>query len=327
MRLVDGVKSFLHRDHLASVTVITDDLGATITTRDFAPFGDMEGHEWVDPLSQPESKAYIGERFDPETGLVYLHARYYDPKLGLFTQGDWWDPTIPGVGTNRYMYSFGDPVNLSDPNGHSLGDEPTGDVGADARSGETVDGKEFLGQNSVEVKDEDYEIAGWLNSKKEIYPVLEGGGGGGPGGYSIGVPTRPSRFGPDGVSPRSLFDRPVAGPTRARQFQANKAQGRRGEAATRQGLGQKKTGEQVTFESSTGARSRVDFTNRTGHPNRQGVTETKTGDARLSSGQRALRDDIQAGRPVTPRGENARKAGLEPGQPTILDSFKVDRPF
>ncbi len=101
--------------------MITDDLGAVVTTRDYTPFGDMEGHEWVDPLSQPESKAFIGERFDPETGLVYLHARYYDPKLGLFTQGDWWDPTEPGVGTNRYMYSFGDPVNLSDRNGHVAG--------------------------------------------------------------------------------------------------------------------------------------------------------------------------------------------------------------
>jgi uncharacterized protein RhaS with RHS repeats len=58
VRLVDGVESFLHRDHLASVTVITDDTGATITTRDYTPHGDMEGHEWVDPLSQPEGKAY-----------------------------------------------------------------------------------------------------------------------------------------------------------------------------------------------------------------------------------------------------------------------------
>jgi len=66
--------------------------------------------------------APIGERFDPETGLHYLHARYYDPKLGLFTQGDWWDPTVPGVGTNRYMYSAGDPVNLNDPNWHVFQD-------------------------------------------------------------------------------------------------------------------------------------------------------------------------------------------------------------
>jgi RHS repeat-associated protein len=27
-------------------------------------------------------KGYIGERFDPETGLQYLNARYYDPKFG-----------------------------------------------------------------------------------------------------------------------------------------------------------------------------------------------------------------------------------------------------
>ncbi len=35
-----------------------------------------------------------------------------------FIQPDWWDPTEPGVGTNRYTYSFNDPVNKSDPSGH-----------------------------------------------------------------------------------------------------------------------------------------------------------------------------------------------------------------
>ena len=48
----------------------------------------------------------------------YLSARYYDPQLGLFTSPDWWDPWQPGVGTNRYAYALGDPVNGSDPNGH-----------------------------------------------------------------------------------------------------------------------------------------------------------------------------------------------------------------
>ena len=118
VRLVDGVPSYKHRDHLASVTLVTNATGAVTTTRDFTPHGDADGNEWVDPLSTPESKSWIGERYDPETGLMYLNARYYDPKLGLFTQGDWWDPTVPGVGTNRYAYSHGDPVNFADPNGH-----------------------------------------------------------------------------------------------------------------------------------------------------------------------------------------------------------------
>jgi RHS repeat-associated protein len=70
------------------------------------------------PLSLEETKGFIGERFDADAGLQYLNARYYDPKLGLFTQPDWWEVTAPGVGTNRYAYSFNDPVNLNDPGGH-----------------------------------------------------------------------------------------------------------------------------------------------------------------------------------------------------------------
>ncbi|TIW59315.1 MAG: RHS repeat-associated core domain-containing protein, partial [Mesorhizobium sp.] len=50
-------------------------------------------------------KGYIGERFDPETGLLYLNARYMDPVLGRFISPDDWDPTLPGVGTNRYAYA------------------------------------------------------------------------------------------------------------------------------------------------------------------------------------------------------------------------------
>ncbi|MEQ1409767.1 RHS repeat-associated core domain-containing protein, partial [Neorhizobium sp. Rsf11] len=65
-------------------------------------------------------KGYIGERFDAETGLMYLNARYYDPAFGRFISPDDWDPTIDGVGTNRYAYAQNDPVNNSDPNGHSI---------------------------------------------------------------------------------------------------------------------------------------------------------------------------------------------------------------
>jgi hypothetical protein len=35
-----------------------------------------------------------------------------------FISPDDWDPTLPGVGTNRYAYSGNDPVNKSDRNGH-----------------------------------------------------------------------------------------------------------------------------------------------------------------------------------------------------------------
>lgn len=38
----------------------------------------------------------------------------------MFIQPDWFDPTEPGVGTNRYAYSFNDPINKSDPNGNCI---------------------------------------------------------------------------------------------------------------------------------------------------------------------------------------------------------------
>jgi hypothetical protein len=50
---------------------------------------------------------------------MYLNARYYDPALARFISPDDWDPTMAGVGTNRYAYSGNDPINKSDPSGHA----------------------------------------------------------------------------------------------------------------------------------------------------------------------------------------------------------------
>jgi len=33
-------------------------------------------------------KSYIGERYDAETGLMYLNARYYDPTFGRYVPKD-----------------------------------------------------------------------------------------------------------------------------------------------------------------------------------------------------------------------------------------------
>lgn len=56
-----------------------------------------------------------------------------------------------------------------------------------------------------------------------------------------------------------------------------------------------------------------------------GITEAKTGGARLSTGQKQLQSDIEAGRDVTPVGKNAENAGLKPGQPVTIDSHNVAR--
>ncbi|CAN1576160.1 Rhs repeat-associated core [Paracoccaceae bacterium] len=85
----------------------------------YKPFGEQS--EWVLPgNTAPETKGWIGERFDADAGLQYLNARYYDPELSLFLQPDWFEVTKPGVGTNRFSYSFNDPVNGIDPGGNEM---------------------------------------------------------------------------------------------------------------------------------------------------------------------------------------------------------------
>jgi RHS repeat-associated protein len=107
---------FHHRDHLASVKVISSSTGAEVKRTVYRPFGPVAAQ--ASSGLHAESKGYIGERHDAETGLTYLNARYYDPVIARFVSPDWWDPNKPGVGTNRYGYADNDPVNKSDPNGH-----------------------------------------------------------------------------------------------------------------------------------------------------------------------------------------------------------------
>lgn len=121
---------YLHRDHLASVKRITDGSGSTVETDIYKPYGvrtstlvsNLDAPTGVGTAfsapTRPESKGFTGERDDPEVGLLYLHARYYDPKIGLFVSPDSWDPLKEGVGTNRYGYAGNDPVNKADRNGH-----------------------------------------------------------------------------------------------------------------------------------------------------------------------------------------------------------------
>jgi RHS repeat-associated protein len=128
IKVVNGAKFFLHRDHLASVRIVTDAAGAVVESTGYAAYGERLNSGFQ------TQKGYIGERFDPETGLLYLNARYMDPMLGRFISPDDWDPTLPGVGTNRYAYAKNDPINKSDPNGHQTFDDDDFGIGASERA-------------------------------------------------------------------------------------------------------------------------------------------------------------------------------------------------
>ena len=59
-----------------------------------------------------------GEQYDPDLGLYYLRARYYNPATGRFLSRDPKDGYINVPKTlHKYLYADGDPVNMKDPTG------------------------------------------------------------------------------------------------------------------------------------------------------------------------------------------------------------------
>lgn len=55
---------------------------------------------------------FVSRQFDPDVGLYYLNARWYDPELGRFVSPD----PIPGL-LNQYAYAGNNPFRYSDANG------------------------------------------------------------------------------------------------------------------------------------------------------------------------------------------------------------------
>src|SRR5262249_57332646 len=59
--------------------------------------------------------AFTGHEWDPESGLSYYRARYYDPKLGRFLSED--PIGFEGGDANFYAYVFNNPTTWIDPSG------------------------------------------------------------------------------------------------------------------------------------------------------------------------------------------------------------------
>ncbi len=126
----------------------------------YRPFG--EAVDFAVSLTSPETKGFIGERFDADAGLQFLNARYYDPKLAMFIQPDWFEVTKAGVGTNRYAYAGNDPVNAGDPGGNAAvykdgeyygqinpGDPGYNDITSDGPSQHGMSGADWVDFNRV----------------------------------------------------------------------------------------------------------------------------------------------------------------------------------
>ena len=67
----------------------------------------------------PNPMRYAGQMYDSESGLYYLRARYYDPRVGRFISEDTNKGDINNPGSlNLYAYCYNNPLKYVDPSGH-----------------------------------------------------------------------------------------------------------------------------------------------------------------------------------------------------------------
>ncbi len=108
--LRSSATSHYDADGLRPVTSLSNGAGALAQTYTFDSFGKQTASSGS--LTNPFQ--YTGRESDPETGLYYYRARYYDPSVGRFLSED---PEQFYVGNNFYAYVDGDPTDWRDPDG------------------------------------------------------------------------------------------------------------------------------------------------------------------------------------------------------------------
>jgi RHS repeat-associated protein len=108
---------YVHADALGSstlVTIGTPGHASVVEERRYDPFGRSE----INFSSSAQHSGFTGQEHDPETGLINMRGRQYDPELRRFTSADPLvsQPLSP-KGWNRYAYVGNNPLNVTDPSG------------------------------------------------------------------------------------------------------------------------------------------------------------------------------------------------------------------
>ena len=131
---------YLIKDHLGSIKLITDEIGAVEQSNQFDPWGKARKVVTSAGIKQWQTnnevfsvgstsittRGFTGHEHLAEVGLIHMNGRIYDETLGRFVQAD---PIIQDPlrvqSLNRYSYVWNNPLNATDPSGftacHSSG--------------------------------------------------------------------------------------------------------------------------------------------------------------------------------------------------------------
>ncbi|MGI0120191.1 RHS repeat domain-containing protein, partial [Zooshikella sp. RANM57] len=118
--------NYFHRDHLNSLTAITDQNGQVVERFSYDPWGKRRQTDWQAAIDFTQITSTITKRGFTNhehldgVGLIHMNGRVYDPNVGRFLSAD---PVIQYPDDlqsfNRYSYVRNNPLNAYDPTGFS----------------------------------------------------------------------------------------------------------------------------------------------------------------------------------------------------------------
>ena len=113
---------YVHRDHLGSVTALTDEATGNVLDRlSYDAWGlRRNASTWVaGAVTASDHRGYTGHEHLDDIGIIHMNGRIYSPKLGRMLSPD---PVTqaPENGQNydRYTYAFNNPMSNVDPSGY-----------------------------------------------------------------------------------------------------------------------------------------------------------------------------------------------------------------
>jgi RHS repeat-associated protein len=180
-----GTTLWYHHDQGGNTRLLTDNTGAVEGTVTYSPTGTPTTTGQTTPLGYGDGYT------DPETGLVYLINRYYDPATAQFLNVD----PLVGLTGQPYSYAGDDPVNETDPLGLWPGwHDITG--AASAVAGGAADAWNATGGKAVHVIDTAATVGGCISGGVQLFGGVHGSvcvvhtgqgwAGGVSGGFNVG---------------------------------------------------------------------------------------------------------------------------------------------
>ena len=190
---------YVHKDHLGSWTVITDEDGVVEQTLSYDAWGCLrDPATWANHSAPGDFEPMFGRGFTGHEhlsrfGLVNMDGRMYDPFTASFLSADRFvqDPSS-AQGFNRYAYCLHNPLRYVDPTGYYVTysghhpDDPPRQV--------VIDGQAYfvLPETTITPYEDPPTTTDWTEFSYK--PYYSGGNGGGPqwGSSDVGPILKPS---------------------------------------------------------------------------------------------------------------------------------------